>query len=222
MQLTVYEIDGITPVVDPTAFVHPSAVLIGDVLVGPGAYVGPCASLRGDFGRLVPSSPRRTDERDDQTRRAAHGDVHDGPAQRDELVQVRNARHRGDQEVGERAQEAEQRRERPCRSGHRCEQRDSSHRQGRPHCVTSGGEGDDVEDESESRSDERDTSRDSRRSAGGRGSDDGARQCSDERSPHMRQCRTDSNSREQAGRQIAHEPPRGRCSGGSEQTHQSS
>ena len=52
MKLTVYEIDGITPVVDPTAFVHPSAVLIGDVIVGPGAYIGPCASLRGDFGRL--------------------------------------------------------------------------------------------------------------------------------------------------------------------------
>jgi phenylacetic acid degradation protein len=49
----VYAIDGIVPVVDPTAFVHPSAVLIGDVIVGPGCYVGPCASLRGDFGRLV-------------------------------------------------------------------------------------------------------------------------------------------------------------------------
>jgi phenylacetic acid degradation protein len=53
MALTVYAIDGITPVVDPTAFVHPSAVLIGDVIIGPGCYVGPCASLRGDFGRLV-------------------------------------------------------------------------------------------------------------------------------------------------------------------------
>ena len=52
MKLTVYTIDGITPVVDPTAFVHPSAVLIGDVLVGPGVYIGPCAALRGDFGRL--------------------------------------------------------------------------------------------------------------------------------------------------------------------------
>ncbi|MCZ7566490.1 MAG: transferase hexapeptide repeat family protein [Burkholderiales bacterium] len=51
--MKVYSIDGITPVVDPTAFVHPSAVLIGDVIVGPGAYVGPSASLRGDFGRLV-------------------------------------------------------------------------------------------------------------------------------------------------------------------------
>ena len=49
----VYAIDGITPVVHPSAFVHPSAVLIGDVIVGAGAYLGPCASLRGDFGRIV-------------------------------------------------------------------------------------------------------------------------------------------------------------------------
>ena len=48
-----YEIDGLRPVVDPTAYVHPTAVLIGDVIVGPGAYIGPCASLRGDFGRIV-------------------------------------------------------------------------------------------------------------------------------------------------------------------------
>ncbi len=53
LPLRVYAIDGIVPVVDPTAFVHPSAVLIGDVIVGPGCYVGPCASLRGDFGRLI-------------------------------------------------------------------------------------------------------------------------------------------------------------------------
>jgi phenylacetic acid degradation protein len=49
----VYEINGVTPVVHPTAYVHPSAVLIGDVIVGPRCYVGPLASLRGDFGRLV-------------------------------------------------------------------------------------------------------------------------------------------------------------------------
>lgn len=48
-----YSIEGVTPVVDPTAYVHPSAVLIGDVIVGPDCYVGPCASLRGDFGRIV-------------------------------------------------------------------------------------------------------------------------------------------------------------------------
>ena len=49
----VYEINGVTPVVDPTAYVHPSAVLIGDVIVGPRCYVGPLAALRGDFGRLI-------------------------------------------------------------------------------------------------------------------------------------------------------------------------
>ncbi|MCP1168673.1 acyltransferase [Limimaricola litoreus] len=49
----VYAYDGVVPVVDPTAFVHPEAVLIGDAHVGAGAYVGPGAILRGDFGRVV-------------------------------------------------------------------------------------------------------------------------------------------------------------------------
>lgn len=48
-----YEINGIVPVVDPTAFVHPTAILIGDVIIGPRCYVAPAASLRGDFGRIV-------------------------------------------------------------------------------------------------------------------------------------------------------------------------
>lgn len=52
MVVKVWSINGITPVVDPSAFVHPSAVLIGDVVVGAGCYIGPLASLRGDFGRL--------------------------------------------------------------------------------------------------------------------------------------------------------------------------
>lgn len=49
----VYSLEGITPVVHPSCYVHPSAVLIGDVIVGPGAYIGPAACLRGDFGRIV-------------------------------------------------------------------------------------------------------------------------------------------------------------------------
>ena len=48
-----YSIDGLVPVVDPSAYVHPSAVLIGDVIVGPNCYIGPLASMRGDFGRLI-------------------------------------------------------------------------------------------------------------------------------------------------------------------------
>lgn len=48
-----YAIDGVVPVVHPGAFVHPSAVLIGDVQVGDRCYVGPAACLRGDFGAVV-------------------------------------------------------------------------------------------------------------------------------------------------------------------------
>ncbi len=48
-----YRIDQWTPVVHPDAFVHPTAVLIGDVMVAAGCYIGPAASLRGDFGRIV-------------------------------------------------------------------------------------------------------------------------------------------------------------------------
>lgn len=48
-----YEFEGLTPVVHPDAYVHPTAVLIGDVIIEAGVYVGPGASLRGDFGRLI-------------------------------------------------------------------------------------------------------------------------------------------------------------------------
>ena len=48
-----YSFEGIRPVVDPTSFLHPTASLIGDVIVGPGCYIGAGASLRGDFGRIV-------------------------------------------------------------------------------------------------------------------------------------------------------------------------
>ena len=49
----IYSIDGIVPVIDPSAFVHPTAVLIGDVIVGQNCYVGPNASLRGDMGQII-------------------------------------------------------------------------------------------------------------------------------------------------------------------------
>jgi phenylacetic acid degradation protein len=53
VRLKVYSIDGVTPVVHPLTFVHPEAVLIGDVIIEEGCYIGPCASLRGDFGRII-------------------------------------------------------------------------------------------------------------------------------------------------------------------------
>ena len=47
-----YAIDGVVPVVSPEAYVHPTAVLIGDVIIEAGVYIGPFASLRADFGRI--------------------------------------------------------------------------------------------------------------------------------------------------------------------------
>lgn len=47
-----YAIDGVIPVVSPKAYVHPTAVLIGDVIVEEGAYIGPFAALRADFGGI--------------------------------------------------------------------------------------------------------------------------------------------------------------------------
>ena len=51
--MPVYAFEGIVPVVHPTTFLHPTAVLIGDVTIGPRCYIGPNASLRGDFGRIT-------------------------------------------------------------------------------------------------------------------------------------------------------------------------
>jgi phenylacetic acid degradation protein len=51
--MPVYEYEGLVPVVDPTAYVHETAVLIGDVIIGADCFIGPGASLRGDIGRLI-------------------------------------------------------------------------------------------------------------------------------------------------------------------------
>ena len=51
--MSIYTFEGLIPVVHPTAYVHPSAVLIGDVIIGADVYIGPLASLRGDYGRLI-------------------------------------------------------------------------------------------------------------------------------------------------------------------------
>ncbi|MCU0300344.1 MAG: gamma carbonic anhydrase family protein [Candidatus Nanopelagicales bacterium] len=51
--MPLYAIGDRTPTIDPTAFVHPDAVLIGDVVVGPESSIWPTAVLRGDSGRIV-------------------------------------------------------------------------------------------------------------------------------------------------------------------------
>lgn len=47
-----YVLGTLVPFVDPSAFVHPDAVLIGDVRIGPEASVWPTAVLRADSNRI--------------------------------------------------------------------------------------------------------------------------------------------------------------------------
>jgi len=51
--MPIYSLNGVTPVVENGAYVHPDAILIGDVYVLNGAFVAPMATMRGDFGRLI-------------------------------------------------------------------------------------------------------------------------------------------------------------------------
>ena len=50
--MPVYALDDLVPVIDPEAYVHPDAVIIGNVVLGPGASVWPGAVLRGDTGPI--------------------------------------------------------------------------------------------------------------------------------------------------------------------------
>jgi phenylacetic acid degradation protein len=51
--MQIYEFEGLTPVVDPKAYVHPTAVLIGDCIIERGCFIGPCAVIRGDLARIT-------------------------------------------------------------------------------------------------------------------------------------------------------------------------
>ncbi|MGQ0630323.1 MAG: gamma carbonic anhydrase family protein [Sporichthyaceae bacterium] len=51
--MAIYALGDVEPSIDPTAYVHPEAVVIGDVTLGPQASVWPGAVLRGDDGRIV-------------------------------------------------------------------------------------------------------------------------------------------------------------------------
>lgn len=50
--MAIYEFDGVAPRVHPTAFIHPLACLIGQVVVEAYCFIAPFATLRGDFGLI--------------------------------------------------------------------------------------------------------------------------------------------------------------------------
>ena len=49
----IYSFDGFTPVVHPSAFVHPQAAVTGNVIIGKDVYIGPGAAIRGDWGQII-------------------------------------------------------------------------------------------------------------------------------------------------------------------------
>jgi carbonic anhydrase/acetyltransferase-like protein (isoleucine patch superfamily) len=51
--MPLYAIGDRTPQIDPSAFVHPDAVIIGAVTVGAESSVWPTTVLRGDSGRVI-------------------------------------------------------------------------------------------------------------------------------------------------------------------------
>lgn len=49
----IYRFEDFTPVVHPSAFVHPQAAVTGNVIIGRDVYIGPGAAIRGDWGGIV-------------------------------------------------------------------------------------------------------------------------------------------------------------------------
>src|ERR1700731_3924471 len=51
--MAIYQLGDLVPAIDPQAYVHPEAVVIGDVAIGPESSVWPHAVLRGDYGSIT-------------------------------------------------------------------------------------------------------------------------------------------------------------------------
>jgi carbonic anhydrase/acetyltransferase-like protein (isoleucine patch superfamily) len=51
--MPIYALGEAEPTIDATAYIHPDAVVIGDVTIGAESSVWPCAVLRGDPGGIV-------------------------------------------------------------------------------------------------------------------------------------------------------------------------
>ena len=47
-----YEVQGKRPQIGATSYVHPTAVLIGDVVIGEGCWIGPHVTMRADEGTI--------------------------------------------------------------------------------------------------------------------------------------------------------------------------
>ncbi len=50
--MAIYSFEGKVPQIDQLAYVHDSANIIGDVVIGPECFVGAGVIIRGDYGRI--------------------------------------------------------------------------------------------------------------------------------------------------------------------------
>ena len=50
--MPIYAIEDFIPVIKSNTYIHPSAEIIGDVIIEEHCFIGPNAVLRGDFGRI--------------------------------------------------------------------------------------------------------------------------------------------------------------------------
>jgi len=51
--MAIYALGDVEPRIDPEAYVHPDATVIGNVTLGTGTTVWPQAVLRGDYGEII-------------------------------------------------------------------------------------------------------------------------------------------------------------------------
>jgi phenylacetic acid degradation protein len=49
----IYKLGDLVPKIDQSSYVHPAAVVIGDVIIGKECFVAPCAVIRGDRGKII-------------------------------------------------------------------------------------------------------------------------------------------------------------------------
>jgi len=51
--MPVYSFNGFVPVIKESSFIHPQAVITGNVHIGENVYIGPGAAIRGDWGEII-------------------------------------------------------------------------------------------------------------------------------------------------------------------------
>jgi phenylacetic acid degradation protein/carnitine operon protein CaiE len=51
--MSIFEFNGFKPVIKASSFIHPNAIVTGNVIIGEKVYIGPGAAIRGDWGQII-------------------------------------------------------------------------------------------------------------------------------------------------------------------------